>query len=290
MKECPEGKIRNPSTNRCVNKNGKIGKALLTKKPSLALPKSKPTDCPEGKILNPTTKRCVSVTGKIGKQLLKGKQTPSKAVKAESAPPKAPQQVPDAVLKPCFEMKNMSYNEVIFNPFLIHKGKKVTMSVQVNDDDEGLNFTKDEEDNLVIRVNHDAILIVTASELKMEYIPIPNTSIAKSKMWWFYIRMAVHLLKHLLEGKIPLVKFLQKKKNMMKKGKERVEAFLKWFPEFQKKQDVSTMKIAVHDKKWKTSYFLEEEEEISDINDLFNSYDEEKVEEMKVQFEKMYYA
>ena len=31
QKECPKGKIYNPNTNRCVNIDGKIGKALLTK-------------------------------------------------------------------------------------------------------------------------------------------------------------------------------------------------------------------------------------------------------------------
>ena len=29
MKECPEKKILNPITNRCVNINGKIGKSIL---------------------------------------------------------------------------------------------------------------------------------------------------------------------------------------------------------------------------------------------------------------------
>lgn len=40
VKVCPDGKILNPSTNRCVNKNGKIGMAILSAKPKSAKPKS----------------------------------------------------------------------------------------------------------------------------------------------------------------------------------------------------------------------------------------------------------
>lgn len=52
---CPEGKIVNPKTNRCVSKNGAIGKKLQ--------------ECPDGKILNPKSNRCVSKTGVIGRRL-----------------------------------------------------------------------------------------------------------------------------------------------------------------------------------------------------------------------------
>ena len=42
VKECPEGKVLNPKTNRCIKYVTKIKK-----------------ECPEGKVLNPKTNRCI---------------------------------------------------------------------------------------------------------------------------------------------------------------------------------------------------------------------------------------
>ena len=90
-KECPEGQILNPTTNRCVDKKGAIGKKLVKNlvddKPKVKPqepkvkpqepkvkpqePKVKPKECPEGQILNPVTNRCVDKKGAIGKKLLK---------------------------------------------------------------------------------------------------------------------------------------------------------------------------------------------------------------------------
>lgn len=65
LKDCEAGKIRNPSTNRCVKETGTIGKKIKTgvevKRPE--------TKCPEGKIRNPPTNRCVNENGTIGKKL-----------------------------------------------------------------------------------------------------------------------------------------------------------------------------------------------------------------------------
>lgn len=79
MKACPEGKIRNPATNRCVDANGKIGRML--KAPASQEKKGK---CPEGKVLNPATKRCVDNKGKVGKAIL-AKGSPKKPVTAEKS-------------------------------------------------------------------------------------------------------------------------------------------------------------------------------------------------------------
>jgi len=72
---CPPEKIRNPKTNRCVLKNGKIGKTIINKKKSLSSLSSLSNniikkDCPPEKIMNPKTKRCVLKNGKIGKMIL----------------------------------------------------------------------------------------------------------------------------------------------------------------------------------------------------------------------------
>lgn len=75
-KQCPEGKILNPATGRCVLKSGKIGKALLGKRPSSGAA-SRPvvssggsSSCPHGTVRNPRTKKCVSVTSAAGMQLI----------------------------------------------------------------------------------------------------------------------------------------------------------------------------------------------------------------------------
>jgi hypothetical protein len=49
MKDCPEGKVRNPATGRCI-------KAKIPKAP--AAPKEL-KECPEGKVRNPATGRCI---------------------------------------------------------------------------------------------------------------------------------------------------------------------------------------------------------------------------------------
>lgn len=59
QKKCPEGKVLNPETGRCVKINGKIGRKLVDKQ------------CPEGKILNKNTGRCVKIDGKVGKIISK---------------------------------------------------------------------------------------------------------------------------------------------------------------------------------------------------------------------------
>lgn len=54
VKECPEGKVLNPKTNRCIKDvaNVKVVKSVKTVK---AVKK----ECPEGKVLNPKTNKCI---------------------------------------------------------------------------------------------------------------------------------------------------------------------------------------------------------------------------------------
>jgi uncharacterized protein YeaC (DUF1315 family) len=66
-KRCPNGKILNPSSGRCVNVSGKIGREILGKSPMM---RKSPKRCPNGKILNPSSGRCVNVSGKIGREIL----------------------------------------------------------------------------------------------------------------------------------------------------------------------------------------------------------------------------
>ena len=70
---CPEEKVRNPVTNRCVLKSGKIGRSILdTNKPL-----RKSNVCPPDKIRNPVTNRCVLKSGKIGRSIDANKYNPS---------------------------------------------------------------------------------------------------------------------------------------------------------------------------------------------------------------------
>jgi len=78
MIKCKTGKIINPDTGRCVNKDGKIGK--LIKKTSDKKMSVKKTKCETGKIINPDTGRCVNEDGKIGKLI---KKTSVKKTKCE---------------------------------------------------------------------------------------------------------------------------------------------------------------------------------------------------------------
>ena len=77
VKECPEGKILNPETKRCVNINSAIAKKILASlkpdKNDINIKAKKPViikKCPTGKILNPNTNRCINENSIIAKQLL----------------------------------------------------------------------------------------------------------------------------------------------------------------------------------------------------------------------------
>jgi hypothetical protein len=56
-KECPEGKVLNPNTGRCIK--DKTGTAGAAKAPKSAKAPKAPKECPEGKVLNPNTGRCI---------------------------------------------------------------------------------------------------------------------------------------------------------------------------------------------------------------------------------------
>ena len=62
-KDCPEGKVRNPKTGRCIKvaKPTSVAKPASVAKPtSVAKPAAKSKDCPEGKVRNPKTGRCIN--------------------------------------------------------------------------------------------------------------------------------------------------------------------------------------------------------------------------------------
>ncbi len=78
-KICPQGKVLNPKTGRCIKDKGDTHTA--------------PGECPPGKIMNPATKRCVNVDGVLGKRLLAKQGLPKELAKSV-----------EELLKPAYEL------------------------------------------------------------------------------------------------------------------------------------------------------------------------------------------
>ena len=88
MVKCPAGKIINPVSGRCVDRDGKKGKEILKSRKK----KSSTKKCPVGKIINPKSGRCVDRDGKKGKEILKSlkkKSSPKKSSPKKSSPKKS---------------------------------------------------------------------------------------------------------------------------------------------------------------------------------------------------------
>jgi hypothetical protein len=85
---CGRGKVRNPATNRCVQRGSKaLGKKPASKRTS-APRKRTGASCGRGKVRNPATNRCVQRGSKaLGKPSPAKKNKPSPAKKVLSPPP-----------------------------------------------------------------------------------------------------------------------------------------------------------------------------------------------------------
>jgi len=75
-KECPEGKVLNPLTNRCINIKSinKLAKKSLSKMDK---------KCPEGKVLNPKTGRCIKTENYLKAILKANAKPPLSSIKQE---------------------------------------------------------------------------------------------------------------------------------------------------------------------------------------------------------------
>lgn len=84
---CPDGKVRNPASKRCVSSTGKLGRMVLAvrNQPIGADP------CPPDKVRNPLSNRCVKRDGNIGRMILAQQRSP-----AANNPPVAAQNTPVA--------------------------------------------------------------------------------------------------------------------------------------------------------------------------------------------------
>jgi hypothetical protein len=64
---CPDDKILNPVSKKCVERDGRVGRKILREMQERGENPKEP--CPEDKILNPKTGKCVDRTGRLGKQI-----------------------------------------------------------------------------------------------------------------------------------------------------------------------------------------------------------------------------
>lgn len=107
MNPCPPGKIRNPETGRCVDRNGEIGRRIIERaraqqaaQPQAAQvvqPQVANADpCPAGMIRNPETGRCVKRDGAIGRQIIARAREQQEAQQPQAVQPQ-PQPQPQVV-------------------------------------------------------------------------------------------------------------------------------------------------------------------------------------------------
>ena len=66
--KCPKGKVINPATGRCVNKNSPVLKKVKNVK-NLKNVNNVPKKCPKGKVINPATGRCVNKNSPVLKKV-----------------------------------------------------------------------------------------------------------------------------------------------------------------------------------------------------------------------------
>jgi hypothetical protein len=152
-KKCPDGKVLNPATGRCIliKNAAKAGIATkpdkdvkdndVIKKPKTSkTSKTSPKKCPDGKVLNPATGRCILIknAAKAAKAAKAGIATkPDKDVKDVIKKPKASKTSPKKPSVPSVEMSIFSYvsktyvNEIIF----IKLGNKVYIEIEITDND-----------------------------------------------------------------------------------------------------------------------------------------------------------
>jgi hypothetical protein len=95
-KECPPDKVLNPKTNRCIDRNGKLGKEILKGKTNVEQVAVVPKTCADDEILNPKTNRCIKKSGVVGKKLVKElKEKEKEKTPVKSSPKKIKSKSPN---------------------------------------------------------------------------------------------------------------------------------------------------------------------------------------------------
>jgi hypothetical protein len=116
-KQCPDGKVLNPATGRCIL----IKNAAKTVKD--VIKKSK--QCPDGKVLNPATGRCILIKNAAKAGIFT--KTVKDVIKTSPKKPSVP-----SVEMSIFSYVSKTYvNEIIF----VKLGKKVYIEIEITDND-----------------------------------------------------------------------------------------------------------------------------------------------------------
>jgi hypothetical protein len=92
LKKCPEGKVLNPKTGRCILIKKKLPvKPKPPVKPPIKPPikPKSPKKCPEGKVLNPKTGRCILIKKKL--PVKSPVKSPPKPIVKPNSPKKCPE-------------------------------------------------------------------------------------------------------------------------------------------------------------------------------------------------------
>uniref|UniRef100_A0A6C0LKE5 Uncharacterized protein n=1 Tax=viral metagenome TaxID=1070528 RepID=A0A6C0LKE5_9ZZZZ len=135
-KKCPDGKVLNPATGRCIliknaAKAGIATKTVKDVKDVIKKPNTSPKKCPDGKVLNPATGRCILIKNAAKAGIA---TKPVKDVKDVIKKPKTSPKKPSV---PSVEMSVFSYvsktyvNEIIF----IKLDNKVYIEIEITDND-----------------------------------------------------------------------------------------------------------------------------------------------------------
>ena len=191
-RNCPPGKIMNPKTGRCVNRNGKLGKEILKKssKKAKSPKRVQSGNCPPGKIMNPKTGRCVNRNGKLGKEILKKSSRKTKSPKRVQSGNCPPGKIMNPKTGRCVNRDGKIGKEILKNKTILHSRivynkvsrKHLTKPLEKTCRDELLTILKsymnDEEKNRKKKVNHGDIDNMTSYELrdiiKKHYKPVVN--------------------------------------------------------------------------------------------------------------------
>ncbi len=122
--KCPPGKIFNPRTRRCVDKNGKSGKEAAD-----LIAKGAKIECHAGELFNPISGRCVSATSAKRSPARPCKRLPSLSSSSSSSPKIPVVIVREKVRKPrAKKVAATSYPLVVERPHLIEESPRTRSS------------------------------------------------------------------------------------------------------------------------------------------------------------------
>jgi len=107
-KDCPNGKIRDPVTKRCIN--------IINRKKKISVPVSTRQECKDGQVRDPVTKRCVSFKTAMKRNLINQQPkliSPKKKIPVPGLPDCKDGKVRDPVTKRCVSLKTAKLRKLV---------------------------------------------------------------------------------------------------------------------------------------------------------------------------------